>query len=427
MLAQALLSLGLGTGALATPVPDAAGTAEPTPATVAQAGTVPPPLTLAAAVERARTTSPLRQPARSLVEGTARAAELAGRPLNPLFEFRTENWGPDRTQLPLDVFATLSQTWELGRKRAARLGVATADRDVAGANLELVDRHIAVRTALLYVQALRARGVLDSLRINRDALSTLIASVRRRVEEGLSAESDLLRFETEAARVDIDIVRAAVDLERSLANLAVIVGATTAIVPAQLVEPLPIPPPPADPALVAAAVARHPEVRSADARVARARQQTAFERARRVPDPLITAGYKRTAGFDTSLAAVTITVPLFDRNGAAVARASGEESAAAAERDGTTLRLTTEAAALAEAARVLAARAGRAQTDLLQPAEAVRAAALATFREGTADVLKLIDAERVYTDVRRTALELRLEALAAALEARFALGEESIP
>jgi outer membrane protein TolC len=64
---------------------------------------------------------------------------------------------------------------------------------------------------------------------------------------------------------------------------------------------------------------------------------------------------------------------------------------------------------------------------LLAPADAVRNAALASFREGRSDVLRLLDAERVYGEVRRTMLELRLDALAAALEARFALGLEMVP
>jgi outer membrane protein TolC len=110
-----------------------------------------------------------------------------------------------------------------------------------------------------------------------------------------------------------------------------------------------------------------------------------------------------------------------------VARASGEATAAVAERDLTARRLTAEATALIAAAQTLGARADRADLELLQPAGAARKAALATFREGTIDVLKLIDAERMYADVRRAALELRLEALAATLEARLALGEDAIP
>ena len=61
------------------------------------------------------------------------------------------------------------------------------------------------------------------------------------------------------------------------------------------------------------------------------------------------------------------------------------------------------------------------------PAEGVRSAARATFREGAADMLRLIDAERVYADVRRAALDLELDAYLAAIEARFALGQEEIP
>jgi cobalt-zinc-cadmium efflux system outer membrane protein len=216
-----------------------------------------------------------------------------------------------------------------------------------------------------------------------------------------------------------------VDLERSLGALAVTIGAPAPLIASQLVEPMPLAPPRGDAASIAAAVARHPEVLTADARIIRARQQGELEHARRLPDPIITAGYKRTGGFDSGVAAVMMTMPLFDRNGANVARARGEESAAAAERELTVRRLASEATALISVARTLTARADRAPEDLLQPAESVRNAALATFREGTADVLKLIDAERVYADVRRAALELRLEALAATLEARLALGEET--
>jgi len=174
-------------------------------------------------------------------------------------------------------------------------------------------------------------------------------------------------------------------------------------------------------------VSRHPDVQAAAVRLARARQLAGLERARRVPDPVVTGGYKRTSGLNTGVAGVTLTVPLFDRNDSAAAKAAGDERAASAERDAIVLRLSTEAAALITAARNLSERAERADRELIAPADAVRSAARAAFREGTADVLKLLDAERVYGDVRRAVLELRLDALSATLDARFALGEETLP
>jgi len=161
--------------------------------------------------------------------------------------------------------------------------------------------------------------------------------------------------------------------------------------------------------------------------VDRARQITAYERARHLPDALVTGGYKRTTGFDTLVLGVSLAVPLFDRNTASIARSVGLERGAAADRDAIAYRLTNDTLALIRAAQTIAEQANKAPKDLLEPAEIVRSAALAAFREGAADVLKLIDAERVYADVQRAAIDLRLDALLTTIEARFALGEEIIP
>lgn len=354
---------------------------------------------------------------------------MAGRLPNPLFELRTENWSTSsRPEAPgLDVFAVVTQPLELGGKRSIRRQLATADSALAGQALAVLERELALETVRVYVRALKACALLDTLSANRDGLDTLIAGVGRRVDEGYSPEADLLKFRTEAARLDGDIVRARLELQRSLAALATVTGAATAIEPSQLVEPSPLPPPRFDGSPLAARLATRPDVLAADAAVARAGQLTAYERARRLPEPLVSGGYKRTAGFDTMVLGVSMMVPLFDHNGASLARALSSQQAAAAERDALVYQLTADAEALTRAAQTMTDRAGRAPMELLAPAEGVRRAALASFREGAVDVLKLIDAERVYTEVNRAAIELRLDALLATIEARFALGEEARP
>ncbi len=399
----------------------------PAPAQVQAAALAPAPLTLAQAVSKARADSPLRRSAVDVANGTATAATLAGRRLNPLIELRGENWSTSDADLPLDVFATVTQPIELGPKRRSRLGLAEADRDIASGTLHTVDRQVALRTAQLYVQALKAKGLLDTLTANRDGLTTLTDTMRRRVAEGRSAEADLLKFEAEGARIDIEVARAQLDLDRGLTALTFVIGAAAPVIPGQLVEPASLPVVTVTDAAIAASAQRHPEVQVAAARVTRAQQALALERARRLPDPLVTAGYKRTAGIDTALAAVTFALPVFDRNTGAAARALGDAKAAEADRDALVLRLTSEAASLVRMAQTLTAQAGRTNQDLLPPADAVRNAARAAFREGASDILRLIDAERVYADVQRAALELRLEALIASVEARFALGEETLP
>ena len=405
----------------------------PAAAPPSQRATVSPPseapVTLSMAVAQATSASPRRLSASLGAEGARQAARFAGRLPNPVFELRTENWttsshvGAPET----DVFAVAMQPIELGGKRGIRRQLAATDSEVAATALGALDRDLALETARVYIRALKARALVETLTANRDGLAMLVASAGRRVEEGYSPEADLLKFKTEAARVDGDIARARLELDRSLTGLTVTMGASTLIEPSQLVEPTPLEPPAVSSSALASSVTRHPAVLMATATLDRARQLTAYERSRRLPDAVVTTGYKRTQGFDTAVLGVSVVLPVFDRNDAPVARALANERGAAADRELLVYQLTNDAAALIRAAHTMSARARLAPAELLAPAEDVRRAARSAFSEGATDVLKLIDAERVYADVRRVAVELRLDALMTALEARFAVGEETIP
>lgn len=386
-------------------------------------------LTLSAAVAQSRSGSPRRRAALVSAEGIREAVRFAGRPPNPLFELRTENWNfsGQPSSPAVDVFAVLSQPIELGGKRALRQQLASTDSAIADSALKSLEREIALETVRAYVRSLKAKSVLETLTANRDGLTMIVTSVGRRVDEGYSPEADLLKFKTEAARVDGDIARARLDLERSLAALTIAMGSGVPVRADQLVEPAPISPPSAEAGMIAANIARHPDVVRATATVSRSQQITRAEQARRKPDALVTGGYKRTEGFDTLVLGAAIALPVLERNDAAIARSVGAAHAAAADRDALVQRLSLEADALVRAAQTITEQAAKAPRELLEPAEDVRRAALAAFREGTADVMKLIDAERVYADVNRAAIELRLDALLTTIEARFAIGEEMIP
>lgn len=389
----------------------------------------PVPMTLSAAVAQARTASPRRRAAVISADSAREAARLAVRPPNPFFELRTENWSPGaRTLSPaLDVFAEITQPVELPQKRTIRRLLASSETDVAATALRSIERELALDTVRAYIRALRARALVETLTGNREGLAMLVESVGRRVDEGYSAEADLLKFRTEAARIDGDVARAQLELERSLTALAIAIGATTPLQASQLVEPARLPVPTAGADAIAASVAAHPAVIAAVAGINRAHQLNAIERARLLPDPAVTGGYKRTAGVDTAVLGLSFSLPIFDRNGAAIARSLGAERSAVADRDALVAQLTADTASIVRAAQTIAEQADRAPQELLEPAEGVRHATLAAFREGTADVLKLIDAERVYADVNRAAIDLRLDALQTTIEARFALGQEAIP
>jgi outer membrane protein TolC len=79
------------------------------------------------------------------------------------------------------------------------------------------------------------------------------------------------------------------------------------------------------------------------------------------------------------------------------------------------------------AARMLSEHAARVARDLVHPAIVAQRAARAAFREGTGDALALVDADRVYLDTQREALAVQLDAAAASILARLALGEDPLP
>jgi cobalt-zinc-cadmium efflux system outer membrane protein len=387
----------------------------------------PASFTLTQAVEQARRTSLVRDSARAAAEGAQLAAGFAGRPLNPTIDIRAENLSRGAVVPDRDVFAVVTQTVETGGKRGARLRVAERDVDVLQTMVEAVERQVALDTVRVYMRAVRARENLDALGLQREGVGTLVDTMRRRVEEGFAAESDLMRFQTEAARLDTERSRLQIELNRALIDLATITGSLTPLSAAQLVVPEPIQPPQSGGAAFDAAVNRRPDVRLAAARVERAQSAAALERAKRFPDPAISGGYKRTQGQNTATAGIILAVPLFERNAQARATADAAVRATTLERDLVRARATAEARSAIDAAAALDASARRVAADMVAPAENVRDAARAMFREGVIDVLRLVDAERTYADVQREARSLAIDAFVTAIEARFALDQEEIP
>lgn len=380
------------------------------------------PLSLADALSRARSHSPVLAAARARVAAARDAAARAGRPLNPFVELRSENWLADTPGgMPLDLFATVTQTFEFGGKRGARRAVADAGLAGAAAAETLAWRELARAVATEYLTALRAREHARA----RAAFATQMTEAARimgqRVEVGAAPEADLLKLRTEDTRALVERTRADLAAARAATTLGALLAQPVAA------DGLLAPPRPPLPEAAAGVPAGHPALAAATSAVTAARAALDLERARAVPDVGLNAGYKRTSGFNTGVAAITVPVPLFDRNGVARALAEGQLRVAEHEREATEQRLRGALAAALDAATVLAARAADLQATLLVPARGNRDAARAAFAAGALDVLRLVDAERLSLDAELAAIDIEIDAAAAAIEARLAAGEEPLP
>jgi cobalt-zinc-cadmium efflux system outer membrane protein len=392
----------------------------------------PPPadtLTLVEAVALARAHSPLAAAARAQAEGAAKAAKAAGRLADPVLDLAMENWRPGADDFvastDLDVFAVIAQPLDLFT-RSGRKAQARGESDEAAAGRLRAEQDVVLDTVRRYLETWRSRDLVAALAAQAENLAGIVASMEKRVAEGYAAEADLLRFRAEAARAANHLARARIESERAEAELAFLIGRPAAGV--RLEAPVLPPPPGGEPAALAEqAMAHRPDVAAARARAARARGTMSLEHARRYPDVALAGGYKRTGGLDTAVVGVVATVPVFERNGRAVARAEADSRAADLELEATVTRARAEAAILVRAARDLQARLARLDEDLVRPAEEARRSALAAFREGATDVLRVVDAERTNTEARKEALDLTVEAFLTSGRARLAAGLEVLP
>jgi len=334
-------------------------------------------------------------------EGLRRQAELKP---NPRLILQTENlraygapgfvYGRDA-----DTYAYLSRTFQTSGKREARIGVADANREKARLERELLSRQIAHRVRIAYWNAAGAERTYQLLRENHRTFEQIVEYHRNRVREGGMAEVDLIRVQLESDRLDLAAHGAALDAERARIQLLREMGRDE--FPAiELTDALDAAiPEPAAPD-IAMALAQRTEMKLAHQAVEQARANQRLQQSLARPDVEGMLGYKRTAGFHTWLAGVQLSLPFADRN-------QGNIAAAAAEiRYAETAMKATEAIIRAEvdAARVECEIRRRQLSVSLKPlleraAESARIA-LAAYREGGADLLRLLDAQRAQIEAQ---------------------------
>src|SRR5690606_22896665 len=82
----------------------------------------------------------------------------------------------------------------------------------------------AFEAAELYIDALRAREVMATLVEQRDSVAEIVAFLAERVREGVAAEADLRKFDTEHTRLISQIARASIAMQSALFRLSTILG-----------------------------------------------------------------------------------------------------------------------------------------------------------------------------------------------------------
>ncbi|MGE3513308.1 MAG: TolC family protein, partial [Vicinamibacterales bacterium] len=114
------------------------------------------------------------------------------------------------------------------------------------------------------------------------------------------------------------------------------------------------------------------------------------------------AGYSHIAGLNTVAFAVTVPLPIFNRNAGAIVRADAESRLAENERQAAVLNVALDVQQAANAVDVSRARVAAIETQFLVPAREARDIVLASYRLGEANLIDLLDAQRAFRDTQRT-------------------------
>lgn len=399
----------------------------------AQEKPLPRRLSLAECLEQALANHPLLKAARTRLSGTEEFRRYVGVRPNPTVTLQTENWrawqqppfalGPD-----IDVFVYGTQRLETAGKASRRRELADQQVAVAQSEIEVLRRNLRQEVMRNYWRALQAQTLLEILVENRGDLDQLVQYTGARVREGYAAESELIRARLEQQTLIGQAAAAEQALEVAQLDLLKAMGETHFNTDFRLTAA----PGDARTSLLAMnieklqteALRKRPELARLRAKVESERANLKLQQAYGRPDLEVSAGYKRTGGYNTALAYVTVPLPFFNKNRAEVGRAEAMVSSAETELLAEENYIRAEVEVARRTAQKLEARLAELQRDFLRQADESRNIALIAYKEGAMDLYKLLETQRARNEARLLYTRTQQEFQSSLAELALAVGEE---
>ncbi len=358
----------------------------------------------------------------TVAEGHLRQAALR---YNPRLVLQQENtrFGtapPNRYWREADSFVYLQQTVETGNRRDLRAGVAAQQVKRAELERELTSKHIVARVKHAYWIASGAQAVRRLLKESRDNFGRIIEFHEARVREGAMAEADLLRVRLEGERLNVAINAALLESQRSRIDLFREMGRTE-FPEVTMAGPLDGPAAPPMTADADRALAERTELKLGRTDIERSRASLRLQQAQSRPNVDALLGYKRTQGLNTLIGGVQFDLPLSNRNQGNIEMAAAEIRVAEANLAASSAVVRAEVAAAQREIEIRQRQLTGVLVPMLGQARQSAEIARAAYMEGGADLLRLLDSERVRLETEilyvRTLAEYRqsLAAIEAAM------------
>lgn len=354
-------------------------------------------LTLAQAQALAASRSFGLSAARRELEASDGALQQAGAFPNPEFSASVE----DTRSATRTTTATLDIPIELGGKRAARIGAAAAQRELAQAELSQAQAQLRSDVVRAFFGVLIAQERAALTASSAELATRSADAVGKRVAAGKVSPVDESRARVDAANAQLEAAEALAEHTGARQALAALWGETELHV-ATLQGDIQSLPERAAAAELAAGLDNAPALRASRVEAERRRALAEVERSKRVPDLTVSLGAKRDNELGRTQAIVGLAIPLalFDRNQGATHEADRRAERARDEHQAARLRLATELQQSLSQLALARQSAQTLQTTVLPAAEQALAAATRGFEAGKFGFLDVIDAQRSLLQAR---------------------------
>lgn len=317
-------------------------------------------------------------------------------------------------------YGYLAQLFELGGKRASRLGLARVTLNQTESERTLLLQQIAGRVAGAYWTAVISQRIVSLLEQDMKAVDQIVVYNKERVDVGATRGVDLIRVQIERDRLQLALEAARRDATLSQIDLFKQMGLEPQA-NIELTDRLESSAPMQTQAVATILAARSDVAVARDA-IASAKANLKLQRSLGVADIDVLAGYKRNSGTDTLYSSVQIPLNFRNRNQGEVERA---QATIRLQQD-RLIQLELTVRADVEAAQENYAHQQKIVNEVLPDMRARASQNLAimddAYRTGGVDLLRYLDAERTAFDIEVSALRTLAEFQQSAVRLQIAYG-----
>ena len=311
-----------------------------------------------------------------------------------------------------DLALGISQTFETGGQPAARRDAAQASLSATDAAIEATVQSVRAAAAQRFYQVLALQELVQIEQAALDVLRRASSTMQKRVKAGEDSRLDGNLAAVEAERSANQLAQSRERLLQASAELATALQLSAGASPQAAGELSATSPPYTEQDLLLNA-ARQPALQAARIRAQAAEGRLALERAARYPDVTVGVFQGNERGIDTrdrvTTVSISLPLPVFRNNGAAIGRAASELERSRIERDQQARSVESTVRLLWQRLASLQDRVARLRREVLARLEQNRRLSLKALQAGEIGLTQYLLVRRQTLDAQRDVLNARLD------------------